>query len=69
MLNRIQKIWKMSNKPMEVIDSLYDEKIDALPNEGDGKAVFFSEGTEEEYNDFKQEEDGTKLSFKNFNLL
>jgi hypothetical protein len=54
---------------MEVIDSLYDEKIDALPNEGDGKAVFFSEGTEEEYNDFKQEEDGTKLSFKNFNLL
>lgn len=58
MINRIKKILELSKKDPKVIDSILKEDIEKLPDEGDGNAVFFGEGTHEEFEEFEKEESG-----------
>lgn len=65
MIKRIKRLWKLSRKDPEalkVLESLNEEQLRLVPEavEGDGKAVFFGEGTEEEYKEFQREEEGMK---------
>lgn len=61
MINRLKKaikLWKLSNKSQHVqdyIESLENEDINKMPNEKE-KAVFLSEMTEEEYEEYQKEE-------------
>lgn len=54
MINRFKKLWKLSKD----IESLTNERIDGLPDEGDGKAIFFGEGSSDEFSDLQKEENG-----------
>ncbi len=54
MLKRLNRLWKLSKKDPEVLDKyelLSPEEIQSIPNasKGDGKAVFFGEGTTDEF--------------------
>lgn len=63
MLKRIRRLWKLTQKEPTEIDKfmkLSDKEIMAMPDEGDGNAVFISQGTQKDYDDFLKEEDGTK---------
>lgn len=56
-------MWKLANKDEKALSdfmALSDKEIMAIPEEGDGKAVFFSEGTHEDYLEFQKEEEGMK---------
>jgi len=66
MFQRIKKIYKLSQKDPKAIESLTDEQIDNLPDVGDGKAVFFGEGSEEEFK--RQEEEDKGFISKVFGL-
>lgn len=61
MLNRLKKtvkLWKLSKKSkgfQEMLETLTDDDIQALPDE-DTKAVFLSEGTDAEYDDYVRKE-------------
>jgi len=59
MFKKIKRLYKLAQKDSKIIDSLTDEQIASIPNEPDGKAVFFSEGTDEDYEKFLKEQDGT----------
>lgn len=53
-LQRVKRLWELSKKDSEVLDlyeTLTPEDIKEIPNakKGEGKAVFFGVGTEEEY--------------------
>jgi hypothetical protein len=63
MLQRLKKIIKLSTKDLSKVDALSDEQIDAIPDEGDGKAVYFGEGTEEELLEQEREDKGLKGIF------
>lgn len=63
MLQRLKKIIKLSTKDLSKVDALSDEQIDAIPDEGDGKAVYFGEGTEEELREQEREDKGLKGIF------
>jgi len=58
MFQRIKRIYKLSTKDSKVLDSLTDEQIEALPEAGDGQAVFFGEGTEEELKEQENKDKG-----------
>lgn len=64
MLKRLQKLWKLSKKDpkaLKVLENLTEEQIAVIPEDTeDVKGVFISAGTEEEYVEFKREEEGTK---------
>ena len=61
MLNRIKRLWQLSKKDPKQVDELFDKKvIESIPELGDGKATFIPEATEEDYEEFKKEEEGTK---------
>jgi hypothetical protein len=54
MFKRIRRIIELSRKDPEILDKyekLTPEEIEQIPNvsKGDGKAVFFGEGTTEEF--------------------
>jgi hypothetical protein len=56
MFKRIRKLWKLTKKDDKALDEfmkLSDKEIMALPDEGDGKAVFFDAGYEEEFNELE----------------
>lgn len=58
MINRFKKLWKLSRKNSKDIESLTNERIDGLPDEGDGKAIYFGEGSSDEFSDLQKEENG-----------
>lgn len=63
MLKRLQKLWKLTKKDpkaLEVLENLSEEQLAIVPEEGDGKAVFLSIGTEEDFVEFEKEEAGMK---------
>lgn len=63
MLNRLKKAWMLAAKEPEAIAKLTEEQIQQLPNIGDGKAVFFSEGSEEDFREDEREDKGLKGLF------
>lgn len=63
MLNRIKRIIKLSKKDPIALAKLTDAEIDKLPDIGDGKAVFFGEGTEQEFKQQQEEDKGFKGIF------
>ena len=56
MLKRIKNIWALSKKDLKVIESLTKEDLAYIPETGDGKTVFFGEGTTEEYEDLQRKD-------------
>lgn len=61
-IKRLLELAKKDPKALEVLENLSAEQLQAVPeaNEGDGKAVFFGEGTQEEFEEFQKEEQGVK---------
>lgn len=69
MIKRIKRLWQLSKKDpkaLELISSMTKDQIDLIPeiNEGDGKAVFFDEGFEEEAKQLEKEDNGTDIWYK-----
>lgn len=60
---RLTKAWKLATKDQEKLDALTTEQIDAMPDMGDGKAVFLGEGSEEDYKEQEKEDKGLKGIF------
>lgn len=58
MFKRLKKIIKLSTKDSVYLDKFTDEVILNLPEEGDGKGVFFSEGTRQEFEDQQKKDKG-----------
>lgn len=56
MLKRIKNMWQLSKKDPQKVEELLSTDIEKLPDEGDGKAVFFDEGSQEEYEDLQRED-------------
>lgn len=64
MLKRIKRMWTLSKKDEKKVDELLDSDIEKLPDEGDGQAVFFGEGTQEEFEEQeRQDKFGVKKLF------
>lgn len=66
MFNRVKRFWQLSNKDPKAVEqamSLTKEDLDYMPEIGDGNAVFFGEGTEQEYKDQLEEDKGFKGIF------
>lgn len=59
----MKKLWKLSKKDPKKVDELLDDKIEALSDEGDGKAIFIGQGSEEEFRKQKDEDRGLKGIF------
>lgn len=51
MLNRIKRLIKLSKKDPKALERLTDKELEAVPEAGDGKAVFFGQGTQQEWDD------------------
>lgn len=66
MFKRLRKLWTLSKKDpkaLELLETMTPEQIALVPDEpveGDGKAVFFGEGTQEEFIDQQREDKGMK---------
>lgn len=65
MFKRIRRIVELSRKDPEILDKyekLTPEEIADIPNasKGDGKAVFFGEGSTEEFVDQERKDKGLK---------
>lgn len=60
---RIKRMWQLSSKDPKAIDKLTNEEIEAIPDEGDGKAVFLGEGSHEEFLEQQKEDKGFKNIF------
>ena len=65
-IKRILALAKKDPKALAVLESLSEEQLNAVPEvvEGDGKAEFFGEGTPEELEELKREDEGMKPWFK-----
>lgn len=63
MFKRIKRMYDLSKKDPKALSNLTDEQIENLPDIGDGKAVFFGEGTEEEFKDLQEADKGLKGIF------
>ena len=58
MIQRLKRLWNLTRKDpkaLERLEKLTDEELAYIPEIGDGKAVFFGEGTEEEFNELEHE--------------
>lgn len=65
-IKRLIALAKKDPKALAILESLSEEQLKAVPDvseEGDGKAVFFGEGTHEEFEEFEKEEKGLKPWF------
>lgn len=72
MLKRIKRMIELSKKDPEalkVLENLTEEQLDQIPEAGDGKAVFIGEGTHEEWEDQKKEDEGTKPWYERLKQL
>lgn len=63
MLKRLKRMYELSKKDPESLDKLTEEQIKSIPDEGDGKAVFFGEGSQEEFKELEKEDKGFKGIF------
>lgn len=55
-------MWQLSNKDQTALNALTQQQIDSIPDE-DEKAVFFGEGTQQEYKDNELDKKGLKGIF------
>lgn len=65
-VRRIRKLWALSQKDpkaLEKLENLTPEQMAIIPEEGDGKAVFFGEGTEAEFREQEKNDRGLKGIF------
>ena len=65
-------MWDLSRKDQRVLkelEHLTPEEIAALPDAGDGKAVFFDEGSHEEYEELLKEDKGLAGWYKRIRNL
>ncbi len=69
MFKRLKRLIQLSKKDPKVIEALTEEQIEVIPNEGDGKAVFFSSGTQEEFEDLQKEDTGMRAWFERLKNL
>jgi len=72
MLQRIKRLWALSRKDPKQIDKLLEvpgEIIAKLPEPGDGKAVFFSEGSQEEFEEQLKEDKGLAAWYRRIRNL
>jgi len=65
MFKRLKKLIALSKKDpkaLEILESLTDDQLALVPEEnlGDGKAVFISEGTHDEFLEQEKEDKGMK---------
>lgn len=58
MFKRLKRIIELSKKDHKLVDKFTDEVITNLPDEGDGKGVFFSEGTRQEFEEQEKKDKG-----------
>lgn len=65
-IKRVKKYWDLAKKNPKKIDELLNnqELIDKIPDEGDGRGVYLSEGTEKDFEDFQNEQSGLKAWLK-----
>lgn len=59
-IKRILELSKKDPKALEALENLTPEQLAQVPDEGDGKAVFFSEATEKDFVEFEREQTGLK---------
>ena len=61
LIKRIKRLFELAKKDPEalkVLEGLTKEQLSVVPEEGDGKAVFFSEGSSEEYEKMLKSDNG-----------
>lgn len=58
MLKRIKRLWQLSKRDKKLVDKLTLDEIVSIPLEGDGKAVFIGEGTQEEFEEQEKKDKG-----------
>ena len=58
MFKRLKRIIELSKRDKKLVDKLTINEILGLPLEGDGKAEFISEGTEQDFKDQTQKDKG-----------
>lgn len=66
MFKRLKRLYQLSQKDPEALkklEGLSDEQLVVIPEAGDGKAVFFSEGSEQEFKDQEKADKGLKGIF------
>lgn len=63
MLKRIRRAWSLATKDQKALEKLTKEEIDSVPEAGDGKAVFFPEGSPEDWEEEKKDRKGLKGIF------
>lgn len=53
-------MWALSKKDPQKLDALLEHKdvVDSIPEQGDGKAVFLSEGTEKDFEEYENSRSG-----------
>jgi len=62
-IKRLIALAKKDPKALAILESLSEEQLKAVPDvsdEGDGKAVFFGEGTHEEFEELQKSDKGLK---------
>lgn len=72
MFKRIRQMWRLSNKDEEVLErleTLTPEEINAIPDKGNGKAVFLGEGTQEEFVEQERKDAGLAGWYKRIKNL
>lgn len=65
-------MWDLSKKDQRILkelEHLTPEEIGKLPDVGDGKAVFFDEGSHEEYEELLKEDKGLSGWYKRIRNL
>ncbi len=66
MLKRIKRLWKLTRKDPEALrklEGLSDADLEYIPEVGDGKAVFFGQGSLEEQKEEEKAKKGLKGIF------
>lgn len=63
MLKRLNKLWRLSKKDPKAIEAITEGQIDQLPDAGDGGAVFFGEGSPDEWKEESRDRKGLKGLF------
>ena len=63
MFQRLKRMWTLSKKDeqaLKTLESLTPEQLAEVPDATDDKAVFFGEGTQDEFKDQQREDSGMK---------
>ncbi len=60
---RLKRFWDLTKKEPEALkklEQLTEEEMAYIPEIGDGRAVFFGSGSQEEFDDLQKEDAGMK---------